>query len=329
MGKNLLVDRVAGNFKSDPTQRMAHFQQSGSETRPNKSYRQRPPEDASQPYDPTSHNNFVGDQGFNFNESPPYESTQKYSDNRYGPQEGDSRQYGDRGRYGRGGHHGGRGHSGDRAYDGRSERNEGRGQDIYRGQDGTRAHNGGDMRRPPEQQRTIGPERRAYTDPRAWGPARLNHAPSKNDFVAPQHAQYQDQDQSQQSRHRGMPQEPVFEEGPAEISSSNYDRTEGYHESRNYHPLPQRYPDNNNNTASANLNERFVLNNQQQDYGEAYRHEISQGGSGYTPDYPYNDNSRSQFGNGQSKMRADELQNTQFPKPRQSSTIIANSECSK
>lgn len=294
---------------------MAHYQQSGYEPRPYKSYRQRPPEDASLPYSPTSHNNFVGDQGFNFNESLPYESTQQYTDDRYGPQGGGSRQYEGRGHYGRGGHYGGRGHSGDRVYDGRSEHNEGRGQTIYRGQDGMTVRNGGDMRRPPEQQKPIGPGRRAYTDPRAHGPARPNHVPSRNDFEAPQHAQHQDQDQSQQSRHRGMPKESVFEEERAEISNSNYNSTEGYHESQNYYPLPQRYP-GNNDTDSANLNERFVVNNQQQDYGEAYRQEISEGTSGYTLDYPYGDTSRSQFGNGELKMRADEFQNTQFHKSR-------------
>lgn len=285
---------------------MAHYQQPGYEHRPIKSYRQRPPEDASQPYSP-SHNNFVGDQGFNFNESLPYESTQQYSDDSYGLQGGSSRQYG------RGGHYGGRGQSGDRVYDGRSERNEGRIQNVHRGQDGMRAYNEVDMRRPPEQQRIIRPERRAYTDPRARGPALLNHAPSKNDFVAPQHAQYQDQDQTQQGRHRGMPKEPFFEEEPAEISSSTYDRTEDYHGSQNYHVLPQRVSDNDTN--SANLNERLTSNNQQQDYGEAYRQEISQGNSGYTPDDPY-DTIRSQFGIGQLKPRADDFQNTQFHKPR-------------
>lgn len=295
---------------------MAHYQQSAYEAPPNKSHRQRPPEDASRPYNPTSHSNLAGDQGFNFNERPSYESTRKYSNDRYGPQGGYPRHYGGRGQYGQGGHYGDRGHGGDRVYDGRPERNEGRGQNVYRGQDGIMAHDGGDMRRPSEQQRTFGPERRAYNDPRAREQARPNQTPSNHEFVAPKHAQYQDQAQNQQSRHRGMPKEPVFEEEPCEVSSINYDSAEGYHESQGYHLPSQHYPDNRD-TDSAKLNERFVLNNQQQDYGEAYRQEISQGGSsGYTPDYSYNDTSRSQIGNGQLKTRADESQDTKTQKSR-------------
>ncbi|MCJ1467207.1 hypothetical protein MMC07_005830 [Pseudocyphellaria aurata] len=286
---------------------MAHYQQSAYEAPPNRSQRQRPPEDASQPYHPTSHNNFAGDQGFNFNEYPSYDSTQQHSDDRYGPQGGYPRHYGERG------HYGGRGQSGNRFYDGRSERNGGRGQNIYRGQDGIFSHDGGDMRRPFEQERTFGPERRAYTDSRAHGQTRPNQAPSNHEFMAPKYGQSQEQAQNEQSRHHGMPKEPVFEEEPREVSSVNYGSAEGYHESQGYHLPSQHYPDNRD-TNSANLNERFVLNNQQQDYGEAYRQEISQGSSGYTPDYSYNDTSRSQLGKGQPKTRADDIQNTKIHK---------------
>ena len=291
---------------------MAHYQQSGSEARSNKSKRQRPPEDASQPYSPTSPNNFVAYQGFNFNESPPYGSTQQYSDDRYGSQGGNSRQYGGAEPYGQGGQFGRKGSSVDRVYHGRSDRNDGRGQDIYRRPDGLKAYNGEDM---PEQQNIIGPERRAYTDFRARGPAGPNHALSNNDLVSPQHTQYQDQDRNQQSRHGGMPNQPVFEDELAEISSSKYNRAEGYQDSQRYNPLPQHYP-NNNDTDSAYLNERFVLNSQQQDYGEAYRQEITQESSGHTSDYSYNDTAHSKPGNRPLEKKGDEFQSTKFRKPR-------------
>ena len=293
---------------------MAHHQRSGYEARPNKTYRQRPPEDASQQYNPASRNHFVGDEGFNFNESQQYESTQQYSDDGSGLHGGHSRQHGSR-EHGRGGHYGERGHGRDRNYGGRSEHNESRGRDIYRIQDDLMAYNGGDMRRPREQQRTIGSDRRAYTDPMALGAARPNHVPSKNGFMAPQHAQYQDQDQNQQRKHRGMPREPVFEDEPAEISSRSHDRTEGYYDSGNYHPPPPCHPDKND-TNLTNLGEQVILNNQQQDYGEAYRQEISPGRGGHKPDYPNHDTIGSQFANGHSKVVADNFQNSHLRKSR-------------
>ena len=279
---------------------MAYNQQLRYRDAPRPSYRQRPPEDASQPYSPTQYNNAVGAQSFNVTESPQSEPTQRFPDHRYGPQSGNLRQHGGKGQHGPEG----RGYYAGRTYDGHEGRNDGRRQNISPGQDDTRARTG-DMRRPHEAQRAMDSERRAYVDPGARGPTPPNHAVSPIYTVAPRNDQIQYQDQYQQPPKMGqnhdLPAEPVFDSEPAKSSGSNYNKEKPYHESQNYRAFtPAKSYLSNHGANSANPNERVIIDNQHQGYRKPYTQGTSPGDSGHTAqarfvhDRPYSRSNESQ-----------------------------------
>lgn len=295
---------------------MAYNQQPRHGGFPSPSYRQRPPEDASQPYSPTQYSNVVGDSSFNFIERPQYEPTQQSAHDRYLPQNGDRRHYGGRGQYGSGG----RGYYAGRVNDGHIRRNEGRGQNISRGQDGMRARNG-DMRRPHGHQRPIDSERRAFVDPRAPGPTPPNHAPFPIYTGGPQDGQIQYQDQHQQSpqvvRYHDFPVDPDFDNEPAEVSSSNYDKEKTYNEPQTYRAFPPPKPYLSNKGANlVNPNERVIINNQNEDYANPYTQGVSSGNSGHNSSSINIDTAQARLVHERPHSRSNESQNAQFHSTR-------------
>ncbi len=230
---------------------MASHQSPRYDSPSDRSYRQRLPEDAQSSSKTASSN-----------ERPRYQPAPKVSDGRYGLQSGTSRQFGGMGRYGREGH------------------NEIRSQSAGPRQNDMRVRNG-DMRRPPGQQRPIDPERRGYVDPRARGQARTSHAPPRNDFGAARDDQPQHRNLSKQHEmQRSLPVEPVFSDEPEEISGSNYSKGKGYNDSQDYQPSPKLYSDSSS-AMRPYRSERAAFDDQHQDYGEAYRQEISHGNNNH------------------------------------------------
>lgn len=223
-------------------------QQPRSDSSSNRSYRPRPPDVTAQRFGETNHGAPVGDSSRA--RYPP----QNCTDGRHAAQRGNFRPYGGMGQNGRGAYNEGRSHSAD------PRKNTTMGWD-------------GEMRGPPRQERPINPERRGYVDPRARGQLRPGHEPTANDYGPARDGQLQDRNPSRQHEQQPpMPAEPVFYDEPEEIHDDNNARGPGYGDRQGYRPPPGQY--SGTNVARA---ERYMSNNQHQDYGEPYRQEISQG----------------------------------------------------
>lgn len=275
---------------------MAHNQEPRHEEPLNQLYRQRlRPQYPSQQYHAQNHQNSVNNQSTEFSQWPQYELSQQSSDERSTSQDA-IRQYAGRGQFIRGAHNSSRGYDRGGANDGQSGRNEGRSQNVYHGQNRTRNYSG-EIRRLPAQQRPMDPERRAYVDPRARVPPR----PADDSL-----------NRGQVLKHP-MPTEPGFDDDPVENPSSDYDKGTRYNDSQEYRLFPQPYQDDQG--ATVDPEKRFMVETEQQDYGKAYRKEISQGNSDYAQDYVYSDSAEPNLVSTHSQTQSRVDQKPQFHKP--------------
>lgn len=250
-------------------------QQPRSDSSSNRSYRPRPPDITAQRFGTTNQRIPVGDSS---RARPP---PQNLADGVHAVQRGNFTQYRGMGQNGRGAYSEGRSHSADPR------------KNTMTGWDG-------EMRGPPGQERRINPERRGYVDPRARGQLRPGHAPTANDYVTARDGQSQYRNLSRQHEQQPpMPTGPVFYDEPAEIHGDNNARGTGYGDRQGYRPPPGQY--SGTNVARA---ERSMSNNQDQDYGEPYRQEISQGNSSRGQGITYADPPQSRFTSNQIYTRS-------------------------